>query len=165
VRCFPSIIHPESLCCRHPKGTVNSSLTNLALGKLLSTAQSGCCQQHGSSVMAYPCLTVDNPRGLVIPRFPWYMKTESRWESATYIREENTPRMHAKPKKTLASYIIAMKNQYHCNMTYKFLTQWYHRNKKIEQPLSPMHRIMKIIGIKESKKILRKDDQENSGSS
>jgi len=36
----------------------------------------------------------------VTPRFPKYGKTESRRESATYIREENTPRIHAKPKVT-----------------------------------------------------------------
>ena len=32
-------------------------------------------------------------------------------------------------------------------------------NKRIEQVLSPLHRIMKAIRIKKSKKIPRKDDQ------
>jgi len=36
----------------------------------------------------------------VTPRFPKYDETESRRESATYIRKENTPRIHAKPKLT-----------------------------------------------------------------
>jgi len=36
----------------------------------------------------------------VTPRFLKYAKTESRRESATYIREEITPRKHAKPKVT-----------------------------------------------------------------
>ena len=40
----------------------------------------------------------------VTPRFPKYVETGSRRESATYIREENTPRIHAKPKVTRASY-------------------------------------------------------------
>ena len=38
--------------------------------------------------------------GAVTPRFPKYVETESRRESATYIREENTQRIHAKPKLT-----------------------------------------------------------------
>jgi len=37
-------------------------------------------------------------------RFPKYMETELRRESATYIREKNTPRIHAKPKVTGTSY-------------------------------------------------------------
>ena len=36
----------------------------------------------------------------VTPRFLKYVKKESQRESATYIREENTPRVHAKPKVT-----------------------------------------------------------------
>ena len=39
---------------------------------------------------------------------PKYMKMESRGESATYIRKENTSRIHAKPKVTRTSYIITM---------------------------------------------------------
>ena len=34
------------------------------------------------------------------PRLLKYVKKESQRESATYIREENTPRIHAKPKVT-----------------------------------------------------------------
>ena len=41
---------------------------------------------------------------LVTPCFPKYVETESRRESATYIREKNTPRIHAKPKVTWTSY-------------------------------------------------------------
>ena len=40
----------------------------------------------------------------VTPRFPKYVGTESRRRSATYIREENTLRIHAKPKVTWTSY-------------------------------------------------------------
>ena len=36
----------------------------------------------------------------VTPRFPKYAEIESRRESTTYIREENTTRIHAKPKIT-----------------------------------------------------------------
>ena len=36
----------------------------------------------------------------VKPRFPKYAGAESRRESATHIREENTSRIHAKPKVT-----------------------------------------------------------------
>ena len=43
-------------------------------------------------------------RHVVTPRFPEYAETESRRESATYIREKNTPRIHAKPKLTWTSY-------------------------------------------------------------
>jgi len=50
----PARIRSEPLCCRQPKGTVDSSLTNPSLGKPLSTTQNGCCRQHGSSVRAYP---------------------------------------------------------------------------------------------------------------
>jgi len=35
---------------------------------------------------------------------PKIRETESRRESATYIREENTSRIHAKPKVTWTSY-------------------------------------------------------------
>ena len=35
---------------------------------------------------------------LKMSHFPKYVKMESRRESATYIREENTSRIHAKPK-------------------------------------------------------------------
>ena len=34
----------------------------------------------------------------ITSRFPKYVKIESRRESATHIREENTSRIHAKPK-------------------------------------------------------------------
>jgi len=46
------------------------------------------------------------------------METESRRESATYIHEENIPRIHAKPKVTRAikSTII---NHDHCNNIYR----------------------------------------------
>jgi len=37
---------------------------------------------------------------VVTPRFPKYIGTESRRESATYICEENTSRIQAKPKIT-----------------------------------------------------------------
>jgi len=37
---------------------------------------------------------------IVTPRFPKYMKTESRREPATHIRKENTSRIRAKPKLT-----------------------------------------------------------------
>jgi len=37
---------------------------------------------------------------LVTPRFPKYVEAESRRESATYTREENTTRIYAKPKVT-----------------------------------------------------------------
>jgi len=40
----------------------------------------------------------------VTPRFPKYAETESRRESATYIREENTLHIYAKPKVTWTSY-------------------------------------------------------------
>ena len=36
----------------------------------------------------------------VMPRFSKYVKIESRRESMMYIREENIPRIHAKPKIT-----------------------------------------------------------------
>ena len=39
-------------------------------------------------------------------RFPKYVKTETRRESATYVRKENTSRIYAKPKVTWTSYII-----------------------------------------------------------
>ena len=35
---------------------------------------------------------------IVTPRFPKYAEMGSRRESATYIHEENTPRIYAKPK-------------------------------------------------------------------
>ena len=41
----------------------------------------------------------------VMPRFPKYVKMESRRESATYIREKNTSCLHAKPEVTRTSYI------------------------------------------------------------
>jgi len=37
---------------------------------------------------------------LVTPRFPKYAGAETRHESATYIREEITPHIYAKPKVT-----------------------------------------------------------------
>ena len=40
----------------------------------------------------------DDDSDAVTPRFPKYVETGSRRESGTYIREENTPRIHAKPK-------------------------------------------------------------------
>ena len=40
------------------------------------------------------------PNQVVTPRFPKYAETESRRESATYIREEITPHIYAKPKVT-----------------------------------------------------------------
>ena len=42
----------------------------------------------------------NNKNKSVTPRFPEYVEMESRRESAMYIREENTPRIHAKPKLT-----------------------------------------------------------------
>jgi len=38
-------------------------------------------------------------------RFPKYVGADMRRESAMYIREENSSRIHAKPKETGASYI------------------------------------------------------------
>jgi len=57
----------------------------------------------------------------VTPRIPKYKETESRQASTTYIREENTPRIHAKLKVTWANYKIIMKNQHYYNMAYKSL--------------------------------------------
>jgi len=37
---------------------------------------------------------------IVTPRFPKYVETESRRESAMYIHKENTPRIYVKPKVT-----------------------------------------------------------------
>jgi len=45
-----------------------------------------------------------------MPRFPKYMESESRRESATYMREENTSHTYAKPKATRTSYKIYYDN-------------------------------------------------------
>ena len=47
---------------------------------------------------------------IVTPRFPKYVETESRREPATYIHEENTPRIHAKLKVARTSYKIYYDN-------------------------------------------------------
>jgi len=47
------------------------------------------------------------------------MKIESWRESATYIREENTPRIHTKPKLTLTSYKVYYDKSNHYNTTYR----------------------------------------------
>jgi len=45
-------------------------------------------------------LAVTSSLGLSRPAFQKFARVETRRESATYIREENTLRVHAKPKVT-----------------------------------------------------------------
>ena len=60
----------------------------------------------GSGKLSFNELNWFNTYPTVTSRFSKYMKIESRGESATYIREKNIPRIHAKPKVTWTSYII-----------------------------------------------------------
>ena len=47
-----------------------------------------------------PLIFRRSPSPFITPRFPKYVKTESRQESATYVHEENTSHIHAKLKVT-----------------------------------------------------------------
>jgi len=61
----------------------------------------------------------------VTPRFPKYVETESRRESATYEREKNTQRTYSKPKVTWTSYIITIVNHYTA-MSHINIHTWSH---------------------------------------